>query len=195
MACFPKCCRLIVCVLVLSLVPLAVQAQSLGEVARQLRAERQQSGVRQGKVYTNEDLETPREMAEPATAPEEAAPAATAKAEEPAKGEAKEKKKTLEEEMKERDEELKQRYGKLLGDLRADIAKTEKELKKLQHDKVISTNQFRASNLTSPNVHEYEAQQRMFDEQIDAANRKLEQLRTHLQDAQEEARHAGVRSD
>jgi len=192
-------CQLTVCALLLCFVPLAAHAQSLGEVARQLREERQQSDVKPGKVYTNEDLETPAEEAEQAKAEEQtpqerAAEAKKATGAEATNGEAKgEKKKTLEEEMQEHDTEQRQKYGKLIGDLQEEIAKTEQELQKLQHDQMISTNQFRSSNGTSPNVYEYDDQQRTFNEQINAAKQKLEELQTKLGDAKEEARHAGVR--
>jgi chromosome segregation ATPase len=192
---------LIVCALALAFLPLAVHAQSLGEVARQLREQRQQSGVRQTKVYTNDDFEKPGEVMEggaaDANAPSQGA-AETAKAgEDESKDETKDKtkedKKTLEEELKEQQEEVNQKYSKLLGDLRGDIAKTQDELQNLRHDQMISTNQFRSSNGTSPNVYEYDDQQAMFDKQIESATRKLEELNAQLDDAREEARRAGYR--
>jgi len=190
--------RLIVCALVLAFLPLAAHAQSLGEVARQLREQRQQSGDRQTKVYTNDDFEKPGEVMEPgaadANAPSQGA-AETAKAGGDATTDEtqKEEQKTLEEELKEQDDQVEQKYSKLLGDLSGEIAKTEEELQRLRHDQMISTNQFRSSNATSPNVHEYDEQQRVFNEQIESATRKLEELNAQLDDARDDARRAGYR--
>jgi len=182
---------------VLAFLPLAAQAQSLGEVARQLREQRQQSGDRQTKVYTNDDFEKPGEVMEPeaadANAPSQGA-AETAKAGgDQAQDGSKEEKKTLEEELKEQDQQVEQKYSKLLGDLRGDIAKTEEELQRLRHDQMISTNQFRSSNGTSPNAQEYDEQQSMFNEQIESATKKLEDLNAQLDDARDDARRAGYR--
>ena len=66
------------------------------------------------------------------------------------------------------------------------------ELAKLQRDQVESTNDFKRSAGTSPNIATYEEQQRMFNEQIEAQHNLIDNLKAQLEDAQEAARHAGV---
>ncbi len=173
------------------------QPQSLGEVARQHRAERQQSGSSARKVYTNEDLgaaaeAAPAKDAEGAEEPSPAEPAAsTTKA---AEGSANGKDETAkkEAELQKRTLDINQRYtDKILG-IRAQIATAKQEAERLQHDQIESTNQFRSTNGVSPSVYEYQEQQRQFQQQIETQRNLIATLGAQLEDAQEAARHAGV---
>ncbi len=177
--------------------PLSDQSQSLGEVARQHRAERQQSGSSARKIYTNEDLgaaaeAAPAKDAEDAEEPSPAEPAAsTTKA---AEGSANGKDETAkkEAELQKRTLEVNQRYtDKILG-IRAQIATAKQEVERLQHDQIESTNQFRSTNGVSPSVYEYQEQQRQFQQQIETQRNLIATLGGQLEDAQEAARHAGV---
>jgi len=177
--------------------PLSDQSQSLGEVARQHRAERQQSGSSARKIYTNEDLgaaaeAAPAKDAEDAEEPSPAEPAAsTTKA---AEGSANGKDETAkkEAELQKRTLEVNQRYtDKILG-IRAQIATAKQEVERLQHDQIESTNQFRSTNGVSPSVYEYQEQQRQFQQQIETQRNLIVTLGAQLEDAQEAARHAGV---
>jgi len=173
------------------------QSQSLGEVARQHRAERQQSGSSARKIYTNEDLgaaaeAAPAKDAEDAEEPSPAEPAAsTTKA---AEGSANGKDETAkkEAELQKRTLDINQRYtDKILG-IRAQIATAKQEVERLQHDQIESTNQFRSTNGVSPSVYEYQEQQRQFQQQIETQRNLIATLGAQLEDAQEAARHAGV---
>ena len=177
--------------------PLSDQSQSLGEVARQHRAERQQSGSSARKIYTNEDLgaaaeAAPAKDAEDAEEPSPAEPAAsTTKA---AEGSANGKDETAkkEAELQKRTLDINQRYtDKILG-IRAQIATAKQEVERLQHDQIESTNQFRSTNGVSPSVYEYQEQQRQFQQQIETQRNLIATLGAQLEDAQEAARHAGV---
>ena len=177
--------------------PLSDQSQSLGEVARQHRAERQQSGSSARKIYTNEDFGAAAEAAlakdaEDAEEPSPAEPAAsTTKA---AEGSANGKDETAkkEAELQKRTLEINQRYtDKILG-IRAQIATAKQEVERLQHDQIESTNQFRSTNGVSPSVYEYQEQQRQFQQQIETQRNLIATLGAQLEDAQEATRHAGV---
>ncbi len=188
---------------------ISAYAQSLGDVARQVRAERQQRGPSHLKVITNDDIAS----RAPAPAPrKEAAQDATQneagkEGEERAKsaGEDKGAKskagagKTPATEHEEqelaidkRTEQMDQVYLDRIANIRAQIGTAQKELTKLQLDQVESTNDFRRSVGTSPNVANYQAEQHLFSDQIEAHRDLLNSLSSQLEDAQEAARHAGV---
>jgi len=173
------------------------QPQSLGEVARQHRAERQQSGSSARKVYTNEDLgaaeeAAPAKAAEDAEQPSPAEPAASATQAAESSANGKDETAKKEAELQKRTLEVNQRYtDKILG-IRAQIATAKQEVERLQHDQIESTNQFRSTNGVSPSVYEYQEQQRQFQQQIEAQRNLIVTLGAQLEDAQEAARHAGV---
>lgn len=205
-------CLRIPALLILAL-PLFAHAQSLGDVARQARSERQQSGASQPKVYTNDDIASPSSEAAPAESAadsndqsreqsgkegEQAAegtgnPAASKTA---APGNSKPRpEKTREErerELDKRTQELNQHYLDQIEAIRKQIAAAQAEIARLQRDQVESTNQFQRTSGTAPSVPEYQEQQRMFNEQIEAQRNLLVSLGSQLEDAQESARHAGV---
>jgi uncharacterized protein YukE len=203
----------ILLVLVLAF-PLSSYAQSLGDVARELRAERRQSVTSHPKVITNDDIESRR----PAPAPgkheagkegEETAETANsaegAKKEGESAGESKHAKSSgkavpdpaKQEEARElrtekRGEEINKIYRDRIAGIRAQIVTAQQELDRLLVDQIESTNQFQRSYGTAPSVTAYEAQQRVFNEQIETHRNLIPSLNSQLEDAQEAARHAGV---
>ena len=176
--------------------PSSDPTQSLGDVARQHRAERQHGGSSSRKVYTNDDLgpsaaEVQAKPAEGDEQPSQAEPASTVQS---ADAGASEKDETAkkEAELQKRTQEVNQQYtDKILG-IRAQIATAKKELERAQHDQIESTNQFRSTNGISPSIYEYQEQQRQFQQQIETQKSLIASLSAQLEDAQEAARHAGV---
>lgn len=185
--------------------PLCSYAQALGDVARQLRSERQQSGCSHTKVITNEDIES----REPAPAHEATAEAAKsedgAKPESESGEEAKGTKNTKstkidpakerearELETEKRSEEINKTYLDRIAAVRTQLGTAQQELARLQRDQIESSNDFQRSYGTAPTVGAYEAQQRLFNEQIEAHRALISSLKSQLEDAEEAARHAGV---
>jgi hypothetical protein len=219
---WPRIVSLLMFVLCTGAFPIALHAQSLGEVARQIRAERSRESSH-ARVFTNEDIAS----AEPAAAPKKAADSdASADA---AKGEDKETaadatskdsakkaspaeadeatpdksgKKTEKSSAKDREaqeletqkrtKEINEHYTERITTLRAQIYAAEQELARLQRDQVESTAEFHRSAGASPGIPVYEQQQRLFDEQIESQRTQIKNLNAELEDAQEAARHAGV---
>jgi hypothetical protein len=187
-------------------------AQSLGDVARQTRAERQNSTSPHARIITNDDI-ADSERYNPAL-PKEAASKvgekkedeATALAEnvetetgEPKKGKTKTTRKdpakereAQEVEILKRTHEINQQYLDRIAALRTQINTAQLELARLQRDQVESTNSFRQTLGLSPNPSTYEQQQRLLSEQIAAQRDSIIGLSSQLDDAQESARHAGV---
>jgi hypothetical protein len=202
--------------------PVFAQTQSLGDLARQLRTERQQSGAPQPKVYTNDDLSShsnaPAAAESPAESTDQSADksndksgkegASDAKAAPSAEGADKaagekatgskstagpDKEHAARElEIDKRTQEINQHYLDKIAAVRAEIAAAQQEIARLQRDQVESTNQFQRTSGTVPNIPEYQQQQKLFTEQIQAQRNLLVSLTSQLEDAQESARHAGV---
>ncbi len=186
-------------------------AQSLGDVARQYREQRQQSEPSHLKVITNDDITTPasRKSAaheatdngtanaaqnEPRKEGEETAGDANpvhAKAEK-AKKDATKEREEQELALQQRTEEINRVYLDRIAAIRAQINTAQQEMAKLQLDQVESTNSFQRTLGVSPNVSTYQEQQRFFSEQIEARRQLIGNLTAQLEDAQEAARHAGV---
>jgi hypothetical protein len=190
-------CLRIPALLVLAL-PLFAQTQSLGDAARQLRSERQQSGASHPKVYTNDDLARPSTEAAPAeSAAESNAPAEGSGSKTAAAGKSNsspEKARAERElEIEKRTQEINKQYLDKIAAVRTQLAAAQAEVGRLQRDQVESTNQFQRTSGTAPSILEYQEQQRMFTEQIEAQRNLIVSLNSQLEDAQESARHAGVR--
>jgi uncharacterized protein YukE len=202
--------RILLAALLILAAPLFAQSESLGDVARQQRANHQRSDV-PGKVWTNEDLGVPEEGNAPVRAdradqkdsaaalnPKEAAGSAgeeTKKAADAKDAKKADSEKTPEEkeaELQKRAQEGNQRYIDRIAAVQTDIASAQKELARLQRDQMESTNQFRRSNGTAPSVYEYQTQQRQYQQQIEEQQRLLVNLSQKLDEAREAARHAGV---
>jgi hypothetical protein len=215
-------CLRIPALLILAL-PLFAHAQSLGDLARQLRSERQQSGAPQPKVYTNDDLASHSTGAAASESPEKSADQSSeksndkstkdaesgAKVESSADGAAKtagsdkatgtktrtspdKEREARELEIEKRTQEINQHYLDRIAAIRSEIAAAQQQIAQLQLDQVESTNQFQRTSGTTPSIPEYQQQQRLFGEQIEAQRNLIVSLTSQLEDAQEAARHAGV---
>ena len=170
--------------------------QPLGDVARHLRSEH---GGSSRKVYTNDDLagaaqadsDDQADSADSDEQPSQAKPAASASksADAAAKDEKKE-----EEELQKRTQEINKQYTDRISGIRTQIATAKQDLERLQHEQVESTNQYRSSNGVSPSLYEYQEQQRQLQQQMETQRNLISSLGTQLEDAQEAARHAGVRA-
>lgn len=197
---------------------IASYAQSLGDVARQARAERQKKGTLHAKVITNEDIAREADATPPedvskdedvAGKTPDAQSATTAGAvkketssgiDEPKTGKEstqarKNQAKTREErelETEQRTQELNRVYVDRIVDLRKKIDTTQQELAKLQKAQSDNNFEFRRTAGLSPYPSEYAAQQQAFNEQIEAKRNLITSLNSQLADAQEAARHAGV---
>ncbi len=177
--------------------------QPLGDVARQTRAEREQSGSRR-KVYTNDDFAGPAQAdsvadsADSDEKPSQGEPAASAKAAEPGAAapdpKAKDGGAKKEDELQKRTQEMNKQYTDKVGDIQTQIATAKQDLERLQRDQVESTNQYRSSSGTLPSPYEYEEQQRQLQQQMENQRNAISGLNSKLEDAQEAARHAGVRT-
>jgi hypothetical protein len=191
--------------------PVFAQTQSLGDLARQLRTERQQSGASQPKVYTNDDLASPSSEAPAAESSDKSTKDgdAGAKAESPAEASANttgsdkaagaktnsgrdKEREARELEIEKRTQEINQHYLDRIAAIRSQIAAAQQEIARRQRDQVESTNQFQRTSGTNPSIPEYQQQQRLFGEQIEAQRNLIVSLTSQLDDAQEAARHAGV---
>lgn len=189
-------------------------AQSLGDVARQIRAERQNNPVPHAKVITNDDITHSENSALPkdlsqAGAKDEGgvtAPAAMQKTDAEAetgelkKGQPSDKarkdpakeREAQEIEIEKRTKEINQTYLDRIATLRTQLNAAQLELAKLQRDQVESTNEFRQSAGAYPNLGTYEQQQRLLIEQMEAQRNLIQSLNSQLEDTEESARHAGV---
>ena len=181
--------------LLLLVIPLCAHGQSLGDVARQTRAEQQQNGAPRLKVYTNDDIASPAGTASENSSQNNGAESAEAKNSAGSKTAGKgstspEKQRELETEK--RTEEINRQYLDRIKDIRAKIVDAQKDLARLQRDQVESTNEFRNTVGASPSIPQYQEQQKLFDAQIDEQRNAIANLNSQLEDAQESARHAGV---
>jgi hypothetical protein len=191
------------------------QAQSLGEVARQVRAEQQQSRVH-AKVITNDDI-----ASAPAAPPRDpftaksgdssvqadtsadgthkahnsetgSDQAASSKNGDKAPDSPEKQREAREAEIQKRIEQINKQYLDRIAAIREKLGNAQKDIARLQRDQVESTIEFQRSVGSSPSVVEYERQQRLFNEQIEAQHTLIVSLNSQLGDAQESARHAGV---
>jgi hypothetical protein len=190
--------------------PVFAQSQSLGDIARQVRSERQQSGATHSKVYTNDDVASPTspavaekstkaaDAAKPAESSTEASseagnkPADSKDAATAVPNSAAADRQAREAELQKRTDEINQQYLDKIAGIRTQIGAAQQELARLQRDQAESASQFRTTVGSSPSIPEYEQQQRLFAEQIEAQRNLSVSLKSQLEDAQESARHAGV---
>jgi len=186
--------RLCIAGMLILAAPLLGQEEPLGDVARQIRANRPEHR----KVWTNDDL-APKAAWPPAASGEAAAandtkqdvaggnsgkPAGAGKDE--GSPEAKETA------LQKRAEEPNQQYIERINDIKKQIVAAQQEIARLQRDQIESTNLFRQSNATAPGTYEYQTQQRTLEQQIEEQQQRVVTLNQQLEDAKEAARHAGV---
>jgi len=186
--CLPSLAVMILAVSVCS------QAQSLGDVARQLRAERQQSGTPPTKVFTNDDIAS----SAPAPAPGAYKPGTEIKdgndglqgpptAAQPAKSA-----KPIMSETDKRIDEINHRYLDRIAELQKKINMAQQEVARLQQEQAANTFEYRRTLGVFPNPGAYVEQQQSFNEQIKTQTDLITSLSSQLDDAKEAARHAGV---
>jgi len=186
--CLPSLAVIVVAVSVFS------QAQSLGDLARQLRAERQQSGTPQTKVFTNDDIAS----SAPAPAPGAFKPGTEIKdgndglqgppaAAQPAKSA-----KPSMSETDKRIDEINHRYLDRIAELQKKIDIAQQEVARLQQEQAANTFEYRRTLGVFPNPGAYVEQQQSFNEQIKTQTDLITSLSSQLEDAKEAARHAGV---
>ena len=198
--------------LLILVLPVFAHAQSLGDVARQARDERQQSAVPPTKVYTNDDLTSPSSEAaadqsnkdgdqsaqteSTAEGAGKTADSKTAGSKAAASGKSnagpKKESATQEQEIQKRTQEINQRYLERIAGLQSQISAAQQDLARLQRDQVESTNHFQNSKATAPSLPEYNQAQAVFSQQIEAQRQLIVDLNSQLEDAKESARHAGV---
>ena len=177
---------------------ISAHAQSLGDIARQYRAERQQSATHHSPVITNDDIESskPAKPAKQQAASEDTTDSAEVAAEaQPAKN-AKPGTTVKPEDQKSetdiRTEEINNRYLDRIAAIRKQLTTAQQELARLQQEQTENILAYRRSLYTFPNPEVYENQQRSFNEQIKTQSDLITSLTSQLEDAQEAARHAGV---
>jgi hypothetical protein len=196
-------------VLLILALSIASYGQSLGDVARQTRAEHQKNGAIRTKVFTNDDI-----VREPEAPPEKAskdevkdalsaAPAdqfaspgkdepKTAKTGERATKKPVNEREERELETEKRTQELNRVYVERILSLRKQLDAAQVEQAKLEQAKEDNSFQFRRTVGLSPYPSEYAEQQRVFNEKIEVQRNLINSLNSQLADAQEAARHAGV---
>jgi len=178
-------------------------AQSLGDIAREVRAEKQKSESPQPKVITNEDLKQSapaQEIGSPVKAPvqdvategSQAAKASAVAVERSPEVSAKERAEELE--TQKRTAEINKNYLGRIAALRDQINTAQLELAKLQGEYI---NRWTIpERYPEPDVPFREQQALAFNQQIseliEAQSKRIDGLKSQLRDLQEEARHAGV---
>jgi uncharacterized protein YukE len=186
------------------------QAQSLGDLARQLRTERQQNGTPHTKVFTNDDIASsapaPALGASKASAQSGAQAAAQieadsgqqsppAAADGSAAGAAAQPAKSAKPIMSETDkriDEINHRYLDRIAELQKKIDIAQQEVARLQQEQAANTFEYRRTLGVFPSPGAYVEQQQSFNEQIKTQTDLITSLSSQLEDAKEAARHAGV---
>jgi len=183
-------------------------AQSLGDVARACRAERQRSGVVHHRVITNDDIpgqsvktesagstkdeQSPEVASGKDKGPSAKADEASSKADvKVASGPAAERE-LRELELQKRTDEINKQYVDKIADIRLKIEAAQAKLAKIQTDRIESSFEYQRTLGVSPNPSTYDQQQRFFSEQIEVQQNSITSLNLQLEDAKESARHAGV---
>lgn len=199
--------RLCIPALLMLAYPVFAHAQSLGELSQQIRAERQQSGASNLKVYTNDDLTshsanaTANESRQDGDQSAQAEPSAGKTAGDKTTGGKKaasaksnpdKEHEAQELEIQKRTQEINQQYLGKIAAIKAQIAAVQQTMLQLQRDQVESANLFRANSGTAPTISEYQQQQLLLSQQIEEQHNAIGSLNSQLEDAQEAARHAGV---
>jgi len=196
--------RLYIPALLILAFPVFAHAQSLADLSRQVRAQQQQSGASNLKVYTNEDLtnspsdtaDNSRQNGDQSAQAEPSAQGSgkTTGGKKSASGKSNPDKdaEARELEIQKRTQEINQQYLSRIAAIRAQIVAAQQTMAQLQRDQTESSFLFQRSSGTSPSIPEYQQQQALFNEQIEAQRKSIADLNSQLEDAQESARHAGV---
>jgi len=194
----PRCLPALV-LLVVAL-PICSHAQSLGEVAREVRAERQTSGDQPTRVITNDDL------AKSPPSVDEASKTAAVDSTKPEAKPAESLKKDSARDREEREAELErhadainQRYMERIATLRGQLNDAQAELVRLKKAEIDIANEYRkevapdTTGYVPPDATAYyNTQMRACISAIANLNGLITSLNAQLADVQEAARHAGV---
>jgi uncharacterized protein YukE len=192
--CLPSLAVMILAVSVFS------QAQSLGDLARQLRAEHQQSGTPHTRVFTNDDIAS----SAPAPGASKAAAQIAAQAGTeikdgndglqgpPAAAQPAKSAKPAMSETDKRIDEINHRYLDRIAEIQKKINMAQAEVARLQQEQAANTFEYRRTLGVFPNPGAYVEQQQSFNEQIKTQTDLITSLSSQLDDAKEAARHAGV---
>ncbi len=196
---------LVACTLLIFAFSNSTVAQSLGDVARACRAERQKNGVVHHRVITNDDIHRQGASTEFASSTKsEKSPESTpdsgaeVKTDEPSsKSEVKSPNAAAEREARElelqkRTDEINKQYMDKIAEIRLKIEAAQSQIAKLQNDQIESSLAYQRTLGVAPNPSTYEQQQRFFNDQIAIQQNLITSLNLQLEDARESARHAGV---
>jgi len=176
-------CLITLTLLVLSF-PCFSHAQSLGEVAREARAEKQASGSEQPKVITNEDIVKPVPTQERDITKEGVEKIPEVVGTEHPKRSSNEDLRAHELERQRRTNEINQRYMVRIATLRDQIKAMESQVEKLRASYEPTDNDYYAYEALVFNQH--------VDDLIKEQCKLIASLKSQLAATQEEARHAGV---
>jgi uncharacterized protein YukE len=174
------------------------QAQSLGDLARQLRAEHQQSGTPHTRVFTNDDIASSAPAPAPAASKSAAQAAAQIEAGKdglqgpPAAAQPAKSAKPAMSETDKRIDEINHRYLDRIAEIQKKINMAQAEVARLQQEQAANTFEYRRTLGVFPNPGAYVEQQQSFNEQIKTQTDLITSLSSQLDDAKEAARHAGV---
>lgn len=178
--------------------PIFSHAQTLGEVAREARAERQKSGTEPTRVITNDDLATSAPAVKPTSKTADSANP-EAKPPERVKKDPDSDREEREAEFQRRTDAINQRYLERIATLREQINAARSEVAKLQNDEIDIANEYRkevapdTTGYVPPDATAYyNTQMRACISTIANLNSLITSLNAQLADVQEAARHAGV---
>ncbi|MGC2211233.1 MAG: hypothetical protein WA532_14085 [Candidatus Korobacteraceae bacterium] len=175
---------------VLLLLPVFAYPQSLGDVARESRAEKLNSAVPPAKVFTNDDIaKLAAHVPAPNVAPESNPAASAEETYKPANTGTRTD--TQELETQRRTDEINTYYLNRIDGLRDQMNAAQLELGRLEGDRLDVYND--STNAYSPNVAQDEVLMSSLTDQIEAQRTLIANLKAQLKEMREEARHAGVR--
>jgi predicted RNase H-like nuclease (RuvC/YqgF family) len=169
------------------------QAQSLGDVAREIRAERQKSGAPVARVITNDDLSKSSPSVSEASktavadsANPEAKPASL-------KTDSASDREQREAELQRRTDAINQRYMEGIAALRDQLNAAQAELEKLQgsYEHIWELDRYDQSQIAF-RYQQMLAFNQHLTEVIETQTKLVAGLKSQLENLQEEARHAGV---
>jgi uncharacterized protein YukE len=174
--------------------PIFSHAQSLGDVAREARAERQKSGAQPARVITNDDLtKSPPSGNEASKTPAANSAKHEAKPAESFKKDPASDREEQQAELQRRTDAINQRYTERIATLRGQLNAARAELGKLQgsYEHIWELDRYDQSQIAF-RYQEMLAFNQHLTEVIETYTKLVSSLKSQLEDLQEEARHAGV---
>jgi len=181
-------------VLLVVALPTFSLGQSLGEVAREARAERQESGVPAARVITNDDLaKSPPSVSEASKTAAADSANPKAKPAESLKKDSARDREQREAELQRRTDAINQRYVEGIAALRDQLNAAQAELEKLQgsYEHIWELDRYDQSQIAF-RYQQMLAFNQHLTEVIETQTKLVASLKSQLENLQEEARHAGV---